>query len=358
MIFLFSSFLQLGSQKGNLVLGVDIGSHTIKIVEFQKVGNNKLLRRIGRALTPEGLIEDGIIKDQTALSKVLSGLVQNFQPKLKKGATSISGFSTIIKRIDVPFTNLTDIELNLYAEAEKYVPFEMTDIYLDFHIIKQSEGLKAVTEIFLVAAKKDVVDSFAELLQSCGVFPAVVDVDPFAMGNAYEGVYGIQEEVVALIDLGAQKSNINIIYKGESLFARDIPLGGNQITREMMDITGLDFNAAEALKIKGSDDPDIIGELGSTFHEMLLMWGSEFKKAIDFYNTSPSRIDGVSQVFLSGGCVLMNSVDKIFEEALRIPVSVFDPFKNCIIDKTIDQNYLISVAPQMTIAAGLASRMV
>jgi len=358
MIFLFSSFLQIGSKKGNLVLGVDIGSHTIKIVEFQQVGNNKLLRRIGRALTPEGLIEDGVIKDLSALSRILSGLINNFQPKLKKGATSISGFSTIIKRIDIPFTDLTDIELNLYNEAEKYVPFEMTDIYLDFHIIKKSEGIKAATEIFLVAAKKDIVDSFAELLQSSGVFPAVVDVDPFAMSNAFEIVYGIQDKVVALIDIGAQKSNINIIHKGESLFARDIPLGGNQITREMMDITGIDFNSAEAIKIKGSDEPEIVKELGLTFHEMLLMWGAEFKKAIDFYNSSPIRIDGVSEVYLSGGCALMNGIDKIFEEALDIPVFIFDPFKNCIIDKTIDPEYLNNIAPQMTIAAGLASRVV
>ena len=173
------------------LIGVDIGSHTLKIVEFSRNGSTLVLRRIGRALVPQNAIQDGAIKDPEALEATLKALIQNLQPKAKRSATSVSGYSVIVKKINVPYGDEREIEDNLIFEAENYVPFEIEEVYLDFNVIGEAKTAKGdlESEIFLVAAKREVVDSYAELLQSAGLRPSVIDVDGFALGNAFEGSY-------------------------------------------------------------------------------------------------------------------------------------------------------------------------
>jgi len=344
-------------KKERPVLGVDIGSHTIKVVEYSGNGNKRAIRRVGRALVPKGAIEDGSIKDHEAISYVLKGLIENLQPRIRHASTSIAGYSVIVKKIHVPFVDEREIEDNIAIEAENYVPFEIDEVYLDFYPLNHGNDDHG-TDLFLVAAKKEIVDDYAHLLQQIGLNPAVVDVDAFAMGNAFEGFYGVRSEAIALIDLGAQKANLNVISQGQSVFARDMAIGGNQITTAIQEATGMDFVEAEKIKISGTKDEALRKEVSKVVREVCGEWIKEVKKALDYYKMNSKPADAPKQLLLCGGSVLLPGLDKLFAKRLNLPVRLFNPFVNLESEKHIDRRYVDSVGPQMAIAAGLALRSV
>jgi len=345
-------------KKERPVLGVDIGSHTVKVVEYSGNGQKRAVRRVGRALVPNGAIEDGSIKDHEAISDVLKGLIENLQPRIRHASTSIAGYSVIVKKIRVPFVDEREIEDNIAIEAENYVPFEIDEVYLDFYPLNNGNGDDQGTDLFLVAAKKEIVDDYAHLLQHIGLNPAVVDVDAFAMGNAFEGSYGVMSEAVALIDLGAQKANLNVISKGQSVFARDMAIGGNQITMAIQEATGMDFEEAEKIKISGTKDEALKSEVSRVIKDVCAEWVKEIKKALDYYKMNSKPEDAPRQLLLCGGSVLLPGLDKLFAQRLNLPVRLFNPFVNFESEKQIDQQYIDSIGPQMAIAAGLALRSV
>jgi len=340
------------------VLGVDIGSHTIKIVEYSGSGPKRIVRRIGRALVPAGAIEDGFIKDYEAVSDVVKALIQNLQPKLKHAATSIAGYSVIVKKIRVPYTNEKDIEDNIAIEAENYVPFEIDEVYLDFFPLEKGQAGDSGTELFLVAAKKEIVDDYANLLQQVGLNPAVVDVDAFAMGNVFEVSYGIRSDAIALIDIGAYEANLNVIWRGQSLFTRDMAIGGNQITTALEEATGMEYNEAEKIKITGTRNGVLKKELSKVIKEVCSEWIGEIKTALEYHQLNSKPEERVKHIFLCGGSSLLAGFDKLLAQETALPVQLFNPFINFGIEKHIDQRYLESVGPQMAIAAGLALRSV
>jgi len=350
------SFPKSWRRRPRPTLGLDIGSHTIKLVELSGTPQNRTIRRIGRALTPPQAIVDGSIREPERVAEVVKGLLDNLQPKIRHAATSIAGYSVIVKKITVPYGDEKEIEDNLIFEAENYVPFEIDDVYIDFHVLEKDPAKGTGAEIFLVAAKREVVDEYANLMQQVGLSPAVVDVDAFALGNALEGTFGILDEALAAVDIGAQKTNLNIISHGTSLFARDMSIGGAQLTEAIHDATGLNPADAERVKIGGSTDASLMKEVASICSELVAMWGSELKKALDFYNANAKPNEQPAHVLLSGGASLLKGLDRIISEETKLPVRVFNPLQNFATNSEIDSNYLSVVAPQMAIASGLALR--
>ncbi len=338
-------------------LGLDIGSHTIKIVEYSGTGARRRVRRIGRALVPPNSIVDGSIREPEAVAKVLKALLDNLQPKNRRVSTAIAGYSVIVKKISVPYDNEKEIEDNLLLEAENYVPFEIEDVYVDFHILGPTDGREARTDIFLVAAKREVVDEYAALIQEVGLLPSVVDVDAFALGNSFEQSYDLNN-AITLVDIGAQKTNLSIVYKGESLFARDMAFGGALLTETIKDSTGLSEEEAEKVKIAGSDDEGLQREISSITTEMCKLWAGEIKKALDFHNANSKPEEHPSKLFLSGGSSLFKGLDELFRVEIDMPVTRFNPFVGMEADSNIEREYLNMIAPQLAIASGLALRTV
>jgi type IV pilus assembly protein PilM len=340
-------------------LGLDIGSHAVKLVELAGNDFSFIVRRVGQALISPESIVDGSVRAPEDVSHVVRDLVQNLSPRLSHVATSIAGYSVIVKKIVVPYADEREIEDNLLVEAENYVPFEIDEVYVDFHIlVGTGSAEKMQSEIFLVAAKKEVVDDYAALIQDVGLSPAVVDVDAFALGNAFEGAFGKLSEAVVLVDIGASKTNLNIVSNGNSLFARDMAIGGRQLTEALQNATGLNYGEAEGLKISGSSDNGLNREAAAVCEELCRLWGAELRKAIDFFVASAKTNERPTQVLLSGGCALLRGIDKFLEKEIRIPVSLFDPWRTMSADKDIDPDYFASLGPQMAIATGLALRTV
>jgi type IV pilus assembly protein PilM len=352
----FPSLPKKWGRRQNHILGLDIGSNSIKLVEL--FGNNSVpvIKCIGRALIPPGAVADGSVKEPDKIVEALKALLDNTRPKAKYAATSIAGYSVIVKKIVVPFQDEAEIERNLIFEAEKYVPFEIEEVYIDFHVVNAENKIGAGTEIFLVAAKREIVDEYAAIIQEVGLKPAVIDVDAFALGNAFEGSFGLLNESVALVDIGAQKTNINIIMQGNSLFARDMAFGGFQLTESIETAIGVEYSDAEKIKIAGSEDQGIMLEVASLCQELCGAWALEIKKAIEFYKKNSSRETYPKQIYISGGSAFINGLDQVFNDILGLTVKILNPLHGFNLDSNIEPEYISSVAPQMAIASGLALR--
>jgi len=344
-------------KRQTLSIGLDIGSHAVKICELAETGNGYQLVALGSALLPPDSLEDGALQDPAAVGKVISSLINNLKIKNKKVAISISGYSVIVKKINLAVMTEEDLEKHIESEAEQYIPFDIEDVYLDFQDLKTNTATEARTDVMLVAAKRDVVDGYLNMLRAAGLQPVVVDVDAFALENAFEANFGMRDNV-ALVDIGASKMNINIISHGASILARDVVLGSRQLTEQIENLFGVGFAEAEALKTGETLAKDKQAELEVLFANTCSQWVTEVKRAIDFYYSNHPD-ETISKIVLSGGGAKIQGLTEFFEKETDIPVEIFNPFKQAAVDsRIIDPSYLKSIAPEMTLAAGLATRPV
>ena len=344
-------------KRQTLSIGLDIGSHAVKICELEETGQGYRLVALGSALLPPDSLEDGALQDPAAVGKVITSLVNNLKIKNKKVAISISGYSVIVKKINLAVMTEEELEKHIESEAEQYIPFDIEDVYLDFQDLKTNTASEARTDVMLVAAKRDVVDGYLNMLRAAGLQPVVVDVDAFALENAFEANFGLADNV-ALVDIGASKMNINIISHGASILARDVVLGSRQLTEQIENLFGVGFEEAEALKTGEIVAQEKRAELETLFANTCGQWVTEVKRAIDFYYSNHPD-ETISKIVLSGGGAKIQGLTEFFEKETDIPVEIFNPFKQAAVDsRTIDPAYLKSIAPEMTLAAGLATRPV
>ncbi len=353
------SFLsgKFGKKKPH-TLGLDLGSNTIKLVELSGTEEAVEVKKVGRALLPNGAIVDGSIKEREAVVSSLNNLIENIKPSVRHVATSIAGYSVIVKRITVNYQDEKEIEDNIEIEAEKYVPFEIDEVYVDFYVLREATDERPNCDIFLVAAKREIVDEYAGIIQEVGLVPSVIDVDAFSLGNSFEGAFGQLNESVALIDIGASKTNMNVVSRGNSIFTRDMAIGGKQLTESIEEATGLSPEDAEKVKISGAKDKALEKEIRSICDEICSVWVDEIKKAVDFCKANSEPDDHPTHIFLSGGTARLPGFSNFMHEKLEIPVSLMNPFKQFSFSKDINPEYVENIAPQLTIATGLALRTV
>ena len=344
-----------GKQK--LSIGLDIGSHAVKICEMTDTGKGFQLLSFGSAILPPEAMEDGALQDPEAVAKVISALIKNLKIKGKKVAISISGYSVIVKKINLAVMSEEELEDHIQSEAEQYIPFDIDDVYLDFQDLKTNTEEEDRTDVMLVAAKKDVVDGYLDMLKNAGLQTVVVDVDAFALENAYGANFGTEGNV-ALIDIGASKMNINIVSQGTSILARDVVLGSRQLTEQIQNHFSLDFEEAESIKVGQTAAGDRQEELEGIFASACGQWITEIKRALDFYYSNHPE-EKIDKIVLSGGGAKINGLDQFFHNETGIPVQIFNPFINAETDPTkIDPLYLKFMAPEMALSAGLATRPV
>ncbi|UCG12292.1 MAG: type IV pilus assembly protein PilM [Deltaproteobacteria bacterium] len=345
--------------KKTSLIGLDIGSHSVKIVHLLQAKGTYRLKQLGMNLLPPNVIVEGAIKDQDAVRDAIKKLVGHLKVKVKGVATSIAGWSVIIKKVDLPQMNEDELAANIKVEAEQYIPFNVEDVNIDFQILGSSPEKMDRMEVMLVAAKKEVIDDYTNLLKKSGLSPQVIDVDFFALENAYEANYPVTESGgVALVDIGANKMNINVLKNGVSMFNRDASIGGAQITEDIQQRFGLEYEDAEKVKLGLASDQVSVQDLEAIFVSAATGWATEVKRAIDFfYATYPEET--ISQILLSGGSSRLPGLDSLFRKDTNIPVAHFNPLANIEADpKVFDQEYLDHIAPQMAVAVGLALRRV
>ena len=345
--------------KKDALLGLDIGSHAVKLVHLASSKGTYRLKHLGICRLPPNVIVEGAIKDAAAVQDAIKSLAANLKTKVKGVATSISGYSVIIKKIELPQMTPEELTENIQVEAEQYIPFNVEDVNIDFQILGSSPEKGDRMEVMLVAAKKEVIEDYSGILRKSGLAPEVIDVDFFALENAFEVNYAAGESGgVALVDIGANKMNINVLKNGVSMFNRDASVGGHQITQDIQDRFGLDYEEAEKIKL-GTPSPKVpVQDLEAIFVAAATTWSTEVKRAIDFfYATYPDEM--INQILLSGGSSRLPGLDALLHKDTNIPTALFNPLARIDWDEKIfDREYVDYIAPQMAVAVGLALRRV
>lgn len=343
------------AKKENLIIGVDIGSHAVKVCQLQQAGSNYRLLAVGSATIQPGAVEDGVLQDPEEVAKAITGLIKNLKIKNNRVGISISGYSVIVKKINLEMMSDEKLADYIAEEAEQYIPFDIEDVYLDYQVINAGSHDNERCEVMLVAAKKEVIDDYLDMLREQKLLPVLVDVDGFALENIWENVSGNRDNV-ALVDIGASKMNINILAEGVSVLARDVVVGSEQLTDQIADVLEIELDEAEKLKLGQIPPGEYQEELEEVFTQTCTQWVLEIKKAIDLYmSNNPDR--PLSRLVLSGGGSKVRGLQQYIADETGLDVVVFNPFANMKLNKKkIDQEYLEAIAPEMAIAAGLAIR--
>ena len=338
-----------------LVVGVDIGSHSVKVCELKKTDKGYHILALGSALIPEGAVDDGTLNEPETVGAVITELFKNLKIRNKKVGFSISGYSVIVKKVNLAVMEEDKLEEYIMQEAEQYIPFDISDVYLDYQDLKTNTKDTDRTDVMLVAAKKEIVDDYLDMLRSINLQPAVVDVDGFALENTYETVYE-KFDNVALVDIGASKMNINILAEGISVVARDIVVGSRQLTEQIQGAFDLEYDEAEALKLGQIPAEEKQEEMEEIFSSTCTQWVLEIKKAIDLYHSNnPDK--PLTRLVLSGGGSKVVGLADFLESETAIPVEIFNPFSNMTYNKKkIDAEYINRVGPEMAIVSGIAIR--
>lgn len=346
-------------RKQKLSLGVDIGSHTIKIAEIGSLHNGYELKNLGMAPVPREAIVEGAVKEPAQVAGIIGALVENLKTKAKKAAISIAGYSVIIKKINLPLMSEKELDNTIAVEAAQYIPFDVNDVYIDFQILGPiGDHRDDRMDVMLVAAKRETIDGYSDLIRDAGLTPTIVDVDAFALENAYEANYNPANENVALVDIGASKMNMNILINGMSAFTRDASFGGDQIAEEIRSRFGVPYEEAELIKFTGQIDESKKEELEEIFAGACALWTKEIKLAIDFYYANYPDYN-LSKIVLSGGSAKIMGLNELLQMETDIPVEIFDPFSRINVDlKRFDPEYIQEMGPQATIAVGLALRSI
>jgi len=338
------------------VIGLDIGTNAIKLLEIEESKGGFRLKNFGITQLPKDSIVNGSILNHNAVVSAVQQLTSNLKIKTKRTVASISGHPVIIKKITMPLTTGEGLEESIKFEAEQYIPFDLEEVNIDFQILDVQEEKAEQMNVMLVAAKKVMIDEYTKLLSDAGLKPIIIDIDVFALENAFEINYPIEEnQNVALIDTGASTININITKDGVSVFTRDIFLGSNQITEELQKQIGISFEEAEALKIgKGIDSVDY-GEAEDIIKKGCENIASEIQKTLDFYNST--TYESINKIYLSGGCAKTAHFKAIVEEKSKIQTEIIDCLRNIKYDESaFDPEYIRDITPLASVGIGLALR--
>ncbi|MBC8209086.1 MAG: type IV pilus assembly protein PilM [Desulfobulbaceae bacterium] len=341
--------------KEKLIVGIDIGSHSVKICQLQRSNDEYEVLSLGSNLLPEGAVDDGTLHDPEQVGNIIKNLLKHLKIKNRKVGFAMSGFSVVVKKIALPHMDEELIKDHILSEAEQYIPFDINEVYLDFQDLKTNREGSERTDVLLAAAKKDVVDAYLEMFKSINLFPTVVDVDGFALGNAYK--YNHPESSnVALVDIGASKINMNVMLDEAATMARDIVVGSRELTDQIQYELDIDFEEAEALKLGIQPAGDKQAAIEEIFNSRCNQWIEEIKTAIDLYHAN-NRREPLSKLIICGGGSNITGFAELLEQSIDLPVEQFNPFSNMITNpRKIDPEYLAQVGPEMAIAAGLAIR--
>jgi type IV pilus assembly protein PilM len=328
------------------LIGLDIGSNCVKAVEMTQTGSELVLSGYGQAeMVSEGSKADAVVQ-----------ACKGFHTK--RTVSSVSGKSVIVRFLNMPRSAQENLMNAIRLEADKYIPFDVEEVQLDAQPMADG-GSGEEMRVLLCAVKRSLIDEHVGLLQGVGLQPECIDVDSFALGNAYE-IRGSQspqveeqEKTVALVDVGANKTNVHILRGYNSYFIREIYLGGDDLTSSISKRLGIELHSAENLKRDPGENADQLREAVISSIEDL---GNEIHLSLDYFENQFDK--SVDEVFLSGGASRLKLLGEAFEKIFEKRVRAWDPVENLKIEEgAVDALKLRENGSQIAIAVGLAARI-
>jgi type IV pilus assembly protein PilM len=344
-------------RRSKSLVGLDIGSSAIKAVELKAAGRGYRVAAYGTEPLPPDSIVDGAIIDAAAVAEAIRRLFDGRGIRTREVAASLSGNAVIVKKITLSAMTEAELADSIYWEAEQYIPFDIQDVNLDYQVLEGPEGKgKGTIEVLLVAAKKEKIADYTGVIAQAGRSAVVVDVDAFALQNAYEVNYGTDPgAVVVLLNAGASATNINILNGDQSVFTRDVSIGGNAYTEALQRELSLPYAAADQLKrgtgVDGIGFEDARPVLRAVTENVML----EIQKTFDFFKATADS-DRIDRIVVSGGASREEGFTELLRERFESPVEAFDPFKKIGFDPRKLGSELGEVAPTAAVAIGLALR--
>ncbi len=343
------------------LVGLDIGSSSVKAVEIVSKGKGRdfELAHVGVAALPAEAIVQGAFLNSSAIVETIRAALGQAGIRAKNAAVAVSGHSVIVKKVSLPTMTREELDEQIRWEAEQYIPFDVNEVNLDFQILDSSET-DGQMDVLLVAAKKDLIDDYVQVITEAGLVPAVIDVASFAVENAFEANYEQKPgQVVALVNIGAQVVNINILSNGVPLFTRDITTAGNQYTEEIQKALGVSFEEAERIKLGGSDTsrdvvPREVDQAMQAVNETVV---GEISRSLDFFSATSAE-SRIERCYLSGGSANVAGLANSFRERTGLEVEILNPLARMRPSSRFEPEFLDSLAPSLGVGVGLALRRV
>lgn len=342
--------------EGKNLVGVDIGSSSIKVVELRESRRGgRSLVRFGYHPLPSETIVDGHIMNSGA---VVDGLTKLFHKVRNRDvALRVSGHSVIIKKITMPIMTPAELREQITWEAEQHIPFDLAEVQIDWQLLTQRPD-QGQMDVLLVAAKREEINELTNIALEAKLRPKVVDLDAFTVQNAFEAGYGPppSEETIVLLHVGASLSTLNILSGGTTSFTRDIATAGNHITEVIQRNLGISAEEAEAYKCGGDGRGLVPREVPEIIAQVVEQLAGEIQRSLDFYLATTGGAE-VTRVLVSGGSANIRALLDAIERRCRVPVERLDPLRAAEPDRrTVDMDLLSARSAQAAVAVGLALR--
>ena len=340
--------------EGRNLIGVDIGSSSIKVCEMKEGrGGARTITRFGFHPLPAETIVDGHIINSGA---VVEGLEKLFhKAKRRNVALRASGHSVIIKKITMPLMTAGELGEQISWEAEQHIPFDVEEVHIDYEILHERVD-HGQMDVLLVAAKKEEITDLTNLAMEARLRPLVVDLDAFTVQNVYEAAYGApsSDETIVLVHVGAATTTVNIVSDGTTAFTRDIANGGNSITEEIQRQLGINREEAEAYKCGGQGLGIVPREVPEIVDQAVEQLAGEIQRSLDFY-LATSGDQQLSRLYVSGGTANIQALLDIIENRAQVAVEVLDPTRIATLDDRAGAE-LQGRAAEAVVSIGLALR--
>lgn len=341
------------------LIGIDISSSAVKMVELDKTGENKYrIERYAIELLPREAVIDGNINDFEAVSECVGRVWKKLGTRNKNVAMALPSAAVITKKIIVPAgQSEEDLSFLVETEANQYIPFALDEVNLDFQVIGPAPGNPEEVEILIAASRKEKVEDRVATAEASGLNAVVMDVEPYAAQTAFELIQrqfpnGGKDKSIAVVDIGASLMSINVLRNGQSVYMRDQPFGGNQLTYDIQHFYNLTLDEAEMAKRKGGLPDNYETEILRPFRENLAL---EVSRALQFFFTS-TPFNEVHQIVLAGGCATIQGLDDTVSGRTQVSTTIANPFAGMELSGKINPRQLATDAPMLMIACGLSLR--
>ena len=351
--------LSIFNPKARPLIGLDISSSSIKLVELSDAG--KGTRRIERYTIeslPRDAVVDGNIANLEAVAEAVKRAWKRLDSPIKYVAMALPAAAVITKKIIVPAgLREQELEAQVESEANQYIPFALDEVNLDFQVIGPAPSGEDEVEVLIAASRKEKVEDRVACADAAGLQPVVMDVESYAAQAAFELVEAQltesgRDQIVALIDLGANVMNVTVLKNDQMLYMREQAFGGNQLTQDVMRTYGMSGEEAEAAKRTGALPENYEADLLRPFMDSLAL---EVSRALQFFFTS-TQYNQVDHIVLAGGCAVIGGLDEVVAARTQIDTIVANPFANMQVSQRIRPKHLVADAPSLMVACGLALR--
>jgi type IV pilus assembly protein PilM len=346
--------------EGKNLVGVDIGASSVKVCQVKESRKGFGLLRLGYAALAPQTIVDGQVMDAGRVIEAIQKAFHDGKIRQKEVALSVSGQSVIIRKITVPMMTPAELEEQIHWEAEQHIPFDIKDVQVDYQVLRRRPEASQM-DLLLVAAKRDQINDFAQLARDAKLKPIVCDIDAFTVQNLFEVSRGLPvDQTVALINVGASLSSLNIVAGGVSAFTREIANGGNVITEEIQKQLGVPYDQAEAYKCGGLGQPDgpgIIPEAAARVIDSVTdSIAGEIQRSLDFFLATTGEGE-IGRIYVTGGSSNLAALAHAIQRRSRVPVELWVPVERIVVEaKEVDRVLLQQRAAQLSVALGLSLR--